>query len=244
MRKYSKVIVAILLCMTCLFSIKEVNAKEVYYTNKNDVALSKEEYDFFTKMYWDGYQESMTKAEYEEFVNMDFLNAEFDSKTKVFYPMQTRDTEIATPAKSLKITKLCSDNCRISVIATWLGNPTTRSYDVIGAYLDGVELQSTPNTSVVSTTETKVALNLKKQANGFGTSLLLPETGSEIKIRQSYYVSKGGRVYASYQHAMRNSTLPTSQSFNISVFGYGNVFDFYGDAKGVYDEMNGVDIDV
>ena len=43
---------------------------------------------------------------------------------------------------------------------------------------------------------------------------------------------------------MKNTTLSVSQQFNISPAGYGNVFNFYGDARDTYDNMNGVDISV
>ena len=63
-------------------------------------------------------------------------------------------------------------------------------------------------------------------------------------ISMSFKVSKGGTVFGSYQHAMQNTTLPVSQDYNFSIVGYGNVFDYYGNAIGVYDGMNGVDINV
>ena len=43
---------------------------------------------------------------------------------------------------------------------------------------------------------------------------------------------------------MLNTTLAVAQSFNISDIGYGGVFDFYNNADLVYDNMNGVDLDV
>lgn len=245
MKKYSKILVLLILCLTCLFGQKDVSAKEtnIVYTNSNDVSFTQEEYDFFTKMYWDGYQNDMTQDDYNEFVSKDFLNAEFDSKT-VYDAPKTRGTYFSSNYKSIKISKMCSDNCRISVVVTWLVNPNIRSFDVIGAYLSGTTLQSTPGTRVVSSTQTKVALNIKKQEHGFGTSVLLPDTGDSVKLNQDFYVAKGGYVYASYQHAVRNATLTTSQKFNISGVGFGGVFSFYDEAYDVYDDMPGVDIQV
>lgn len=245
MKKYSRILVVSILCLACLFGYKDVNAKEtnIVYTNPNDVSFTQEEYDFFTKMYWDGYQKDITQNDYNEFVSKDFLNAEFDSKTVYDVP-KTRGTYFSSNYKSIKISKMCSDNCRISVVVTWLVNPNIRSYDVIGAYLSGTTLQSTPNTRVVSSTETKVALNIKKQEHGFGTSVLLPDTGDDIKLNQDFYVAKGGYVYASYQHAVRNTTLATSQKFDVTGQEHGDVFTFYDEAYDIYDDMPGVDIQV
>lgn len=245
MKKYLKILIVSIFCLTCLFGQKNVNAKErnIVYTNSNGVSLTQEEYDFFTKIYWDGYQEDMTVETYNEYKALDFLNADFDSKTVIDTP-KTRGTFFSSNYKSIKISKICDDNCRIIVVVNWLVNPNIRSYDVIGAYLSGVELQSTPNTRVVSSTQTKVALNIKKQSKGFGTSALLPDTGSNVKLNQDFYVSKGGYVYASYQHAMENTTLDTSQNFDVTGLGYGGVFTFYDEAYDIYDDMPGVDIQV
>lgn len=245
MKKYSKILVLLILCLTCLFGQKDVSAKEtnIVYTNSNGVSFTQEEYDFFTKMYWDGYQNDMTQDDYNEFVSKDFLNAEFDSKT-VYDAPKTRGTYFSSNYKSIKISKMCSDNCRISVVVTWLVNPNIRSFDVIGAYLSGTTLQSTPGTRVVSSTQTKVALNIKKEEHGFGTSVLLPDTGDNVKLNQDFYVAKGGYVYASYQHAVRNATLTTSQKFHVTGLEYGDVFSFYDEAYDVYDAMPGVDIQV
>lgn len=63
-------------------------------------------------------------------------------------------------------------------------------------------------------------------------------------LNQDYDVSKGGTVYASYQHATSNTTLATSQNYTFSLTGYGRVFLFYNSARNIYDAMNGVDISV
>ena len=65
MKKQIK-ICALLLILFCALNSENVNAQEVYYTNDYGVQLTQEEYEFLTKMYWDGYQEIMTQEEYEE----------------------------------------------------------------------------------------------------------------------------------------------------------------------------------
>lgn len=248
MKSRNKILFIVAICLITIFSLETVNAKEnsgTYYTNNNGVSFTEYEYDLFTKMYWEGYPEKMTKQDYQEFVDNNLLEGTFQSK--VVYDNQNniiaRGPSYSTPAKSIKIASLCSDTCRISVVLNWLTNPTIRSYDVMGAYLDGVSLKSNPTTRVASQSTEFLASNIRKEANGFGVSFKLP-SGSGIVVNQDFYTSKGGTIYASYQHAKSNTTLATSQLFNLSRIGYGRVFLFYGAATNVYDGMNGVDINV
>lgn len=243
MKKQIK-ICALLLILFCALNSENVNAQEVYYTNDYGVQLTQEEYEFLTKMYWDGYQEIMTQEEYEEFNQSGILHGEFESKEITDNDIiTTRGTIHTTGSKTLKIAKSCTTNCKISVVLTWLKNPTIRSYDVMGAYLNGVPLKDAPITRVVSSNTTRYSDIVKKAYNGFGTSILLPG-GSNVILNQDYTVSKGGTVYASYQHATENTNLATSQSYNFSLTGYGRVFAFYNSARNIYDAMNGVDISV
>lgn len=245
-KKYSKLVLVSLICLSIMCSYSLVSAKEVesYYTNDNGVSLSKEEYDFLTKMYWDGYQKIMTKDEYKKFHDNDIIHGEYNEKTLVVNEEPiTRGTFHSTGAKSIKIATACQSNCLVSVVATWLGNPTIRSYDVMGAYLDGVSLQSTPVTRVSSSDSVSYTGTLRTFNNGFGVSFKLP-SGSGIIINQDFYASKGGNIYASYQHAMSNTTSAVSQDYTLSRTGYGKVFNFGSSAKNVYDAMNGVDISV
>lgn len=60
--------------------------------------------------------------------------------------------------------------------------------------------------------------------------MLLPKYDSAPVINQTFKVSKGGTVYASYQHAMRNIFLADSKNYTLSKAGYGEVFKFAGTA--------------
>ena len=230
-----------LLIVILLFGIFNVNAKEIYYSNVNNVELTKEEYDFLSKMYWDGYQAIMTKEDYNYFVQSNMINGVFDSK--IYNYNLARGVSHTTSSKNLKISKSCTSDCDISVVLTWLVNPTIRSYDVIGAYFDGVSLIRMGDTKVVSSSSVN-SFSLNNQSNnGIGSSIKLP-TYSNIVISQSYKVSSGGTVYASYQHAVENITLSTSSKYNFSRNGFGGVFSFYDSASGVFDGMGGVYISV
>ena len=45
--------------------VLNVSAKNLFYQNENGVMMSKNEYDYFSKIYWDGYQEYITQEEYD-----------------------------------------------------------------------------------------------------------------------------------------------------------------------------------
>ena len=86
--------------------------------------------------------------------------------------------------------------------------------------------------------------NNLKTTNGIGNSVELPSTGEDIIVDTCFTVTRGGTVYGSYQHAMQSTTLANSQNYTLDYLGYGGVFLYYGNAIGIYDGMNGVDIDV
>ena len=153
----------------------------------------------------------------------------------------TLSTTYTDTGKYLKIAKSCQNNCTIAVTFNWLQNPLVRSYDVIGAYLDSVSLLSTPQTIVTSTTANSSSSEINQFSNGFGVSVALT-LGNSLVISQTYTVSTGGHVYASYQHAKSVISLANSKNYTISRSGYGGVFNFSGTAANVYDQMQGVDI--
>lgn len=235
------------LLATCIFSIfiftSNVQAKETYFVNQNNVEFTKEEYDFISYMFWDGAQEHMDLDDYNNFINSDIMNGDLDSTIYYDVPL-TRATTIEDANRTLKIAKSCSSNCLISVTLTWKNSPTIRSYDVIGAYLDGTSLVNNPTTTISAGGQLTRFNDIKKSNNGFGVSVKLPTYGASMVINQNFRVSKGGTVYASYQHAIKNISLSNSQNYTFSRSGYGGVFKFSGTALTTYDRMNGVSISV
>ena len=192
--------------------------------------------------FWDGAQENMDLDDYNNFINSDIMNGDLDSNIYYDIPL-TRATSIEEANKTLKIVKSCSSNCFVSVTLTWKKFPTVKSYDVIGAYLDGTSLVNNPATSITTNgTITTTYKDIKKSNNGFGVSVKLPTYGTSMIINQSFRVNKGGTVYASYQHAIKNISLSNSQNYTFSRSGYGGVFKFSGTALTTYDKMKGVSI--
>ena len=247
-----KKMVVLLLAVICIFGItKNVYAEGVYYTTQNGIELTREEYEFLTTFYGPEYLNIMTKTMYEEFVQDDLINSDVEIKTynepqlSLLNPnMSPRSTSHSTPYKTVQIGRAClSTYCMMTLKNTWHVSPSVRSWDNIGAYLDGVNLIQHNYTYVDSTSGTSYYTNLNT-TNGVGNSVKLPDTGENITISMSFKVSRGGTVYGSYQHAMQNTTLANSQNYTLDYLGEGGVFLYYGNAIGVYDGMNGVDIDV
>ena len=230
------------ICLIGLFAfVPNVQAKEVYFVNQNNVEFTKEEYDFISYMFWDGAQDQMSLNDYNDFVNSNIMNGELESQIYYDLPL-TRSTSIEDANRTLKIVKSCSSNCFVSVTLTWKNSPTVRSYDVMGAYLSGTSLVNNPTTSITTNGTTTTYRDIKKDTNGFGVSMKLPTYGTSMVINQSFRVNKGGTVYASYQHAMKSISLANSKNYTLSRSGYGGVFKFSGTALTTYDRMNGVSI--
>lgn len=229
--------IAIILAL--FVGIMSVNA-ESYYTNKYGVEFTKEQYDFFTEMYYEGYQNYMTEDDLKYF---DINNLIIDDIETVYsddlispYVDSTTGTK-----KTLKISKGPSvSGYTITVVADWFQEPSVRSYDVIGARFDGLALANKPTTKIVNSTGENILTNIDESTNGFGQTFLL--SGKEITITQTYQVRGSGTVYASYQHAKKTISAANSRKYTISSDGFGGVFKFTGTAANVYDNSQGVSI--
>lgn len=226
----------IVFCM----SILDVNASsETYYTNANNVDFTEKQYNFFSKMYFEGYQEYMTLDDFNLF-SLQEMDPSLVETVYVKDQSLSRATMINDSNKTLKISKTSITNeSNVTILATWNSNPSVKSYDVIGARLVNTSLTNTPVTKMINSSgSTNYTIDSKN--NGFGSSVKL--SGSNIKISQTFRVKNGGTVYASYQHAKSAISLANSKKYTISSNGYGGVFAFSGTAINVYDQMSGVNI--
>lgn len=217
-------------------------AKETYYYNNNGVSMSQKEYDFLSSLYWDGYQQYITKEQFDAMRKDDLFDKSIISD--IYYPLITPfATSFSDSNKTLKISKVCSTKCIVSVTLKWNNSPNLRSYDVIGVYFTNTNLIGTPTTLLTSSSgSSNISDNIKQTANGYGVSFKLPASGNNITITQTYQFTKSGNVYASYQHAISNISLNDSKNYTFSRNGYGGVFKFSGIALTTYDRMNGVNI--
>ena len=124
-------------------NLLNVNAREVtYYINRNEVSFTKMQYDYFSKMFYEGYQDLIDQETFNSY-SEDEMNPEHVETNYLEIPMPI-GTSIETTAKKLKISKAAttSASTRIATVLNWKGSPTIRSYDVMGSYLDGTQLLS------------------------------------------------------------------------------------------------------
>lgn len=233
------------MCLLAIISIKNVDAKEIVYTNDHGIELDKYEYKFFKDVYGSTYLQYLDEDTYNDFSDIDFEHPNVETESYIepsFTPVNNqRGTYYSTPVKSINISKVCGALCRVITSVTWFYEPSVKSYDVIGAYLAGPTRTGTPATAVHSTLSTDFAVTTKYDTDGFGAVVEIPQ-GDDVVLTQNFTYSGTGTIYSSYQHAMSTSSLAIAQMFNISPVGFGGVFGFYGDAYDIYDEMNGVDI--
>lgn len=240
--------ITVLTILICLLSFGNVYASEdIYYTNENGVSMTKREYDFFSEMYWDGYQEYMKQADYNMYASKGFYNFKVN-KAEYEEPNVSPFALIhETTAKKLEMTYGCNGgSCTMNTILQWKGDPTVKSYDVIGSYgSGGITRVSTPITTLTwSGPGIEYIDRVYSGNNGWGTSVLLQNSTTAMRIVQyvNINVASNGVYYSSYQHARENVSLETSKSYTIGFGGYGGVFFFNGNAVGKYDHMAGVNV--
>ena len=230
-----------------VLSTFEVHALDnEYYENKNGIRVTKKEHDVIIRLYNQEYFDNMTDEDYKWLADLDINNNKVSMNTTFDVPNGLDSTEHGTASKKLTIIKSCSSSgCSVMTTATWLVKPTIRSYDVIGVRFNGTNFTNDLiTTRVVSSDGVQYSDHKKIASNGVGCSVKLPETASNLVIDQKVFVTTSGYVFASYQHAAKKTTLEASMKYTLGVSGYGNVFRFYGDAEGVYDQMAGVDINL
>lgn len=236
--------IAILLGLGVLAISNNVYAQEKsYYENNLGVSFTEQEYNFISNLYWEGYQEYITVDEYDEIKENDLFDKRIEKETTINYPL-TRATGITSNLRTTSISRACSSKCMVTLVTNWNGTPTIKSYDVIGARVSGIEITTISNARVVGNDYIKTYSSKKTFSNGFGFSVLLPDVGNLV-VNVTFYTTKGGNVYGSYQHAVKNTTKAISNQYSsLSANGFGGVFDFTDTAKSVYDNANGVSISV
>lgn len=251
MKKIFKTIVSVAICITLVSGIKVLAmGEEISYINGNGIELTKKEYEFVNEFYGGDFFNNMTQEDYEWIEDLHINTSDIEIETIYSNEFdgnfaQPYGTSFATNSKKISIAKSCNSICTIMTNLTWLTNPTIRSFDLIGARLVNTSLaNNTITTKITSSNGTEYSSNNKILSNGLGTSVKLPSGATNIIVQQKFFTKLGGTVYASYQHSTSNISLQTSLCFSIGVNGYGNVFVFYSDAIGKFDQMNGVNINL
>lgn len=250
MKKNILIIIITALAMI-MISISNVRAlvdepMQIFYTNSHGVSFTNEQYNYFSEMFWEGYQEYVTVDEFNKVRDLDLFDKPI-TKTQVvnrdFQPgrYSLNGTSVTQDGRKTIISKSCSSQCFLSLVTVWNVDPYVKSWDVFGARTNGTNITSINSAIVTGTGYSTSYSNPRWFNNGFGFSIPLPNARN-LKVTVSFYAKTGGTVYASYQHAISNTTEATSKLYLISVGGYGGVFSFYGNAYGVYDGCSGVNI--
>jgi len=137
--------------------------------------------------------------------------------------------------------------------ATWKGIPSTRSYDVIGVRGEGFNFregsQGGQQIYILNGEYSYIdyawnGTNIQRHDNGFGISMNIVNSNitalqvtvdCDIKATTSHPA-----VFASYQHAVTDVSLATSQNYTLGGAGLGGVFVFPSNIALKYDGMGGV----
>ena len=180
--------------------------------------------------------------EYEDFYNDPNIIVNTNSNIK--NTISPYSSFLETNYKELKITSVTSQstNKMIVVTVSWKAAPKVKSYDVIGFRLYNTSLKSSVITMTNVNGSSQSIAGYKEFSNGYGASIKLPSDSTSITVQQTFRVSSGGTVYASYQHAVKNISLSNSLDFSISSNGLGNVFMFNN--NNLFDQMSGVSINI
>lgn len=101
--------VILLILVLLILTVQNTSAKEIFYQNDNGVILTKEEYDFFTEMYWNGYQKNLTIEDYNYIKELDLFDKVVEKKTiELFdFPIE-RSSSVTSNLRILTISKSCS----------------------------------------------------------------------------------------------------------------------------------------
>ena len=240
--------ISYLILVILLVLVQNVKADSFYY-NSGTINLTEKEYNYVMQFYGEEFLKNMSLDDYYWLKELDLNNNDYEIESVTIGNVNSnsgnlilpRSTVVTSNEKKVAISKACStDYCAITLLTTWLTQPSVKSYDVMGARLYNTSLYNSTITTLVRTPSgTTTQSNYMTYYNGFGNSIQLP-TGTINNIEQRFKVNKTGTVYGSYQHAVSNVSLATSKLYNISSSGYGSVFSFYGNAYGKYDNTVGV----
>lgn len=239
-----KIFVLIALLTIILFNSNAMalENEEVYYTNDNGVNFTKEEYDFVSKFYFDGYQKLMTQDDYNYIIDNQLMNGEI-KVTQIVDPgsLNSRASDYyATGSKKLQLSSSCSSTCSMTITLTWLVSPNVRSYDLIGAYSPTSDSMKFTGARFYYDGVVKEYNEYRQESHGVSATFKLPTVGEDIVLVFNFKANKGSTVYASYQHAKKTISLANSRKYSFNSGGYGSVFLFEESVNDYYDAMRGV----
>lgn len=244
MKLIKKLFIVIILLIVVLFSsnARAFENDEKYYTNSHNVSLTKEEYDFISMFYFDGYQKYMTQEDYNYIVDNKLMDGEIQIVEMIdndeISPFA--NTSHTTNSKKLKLSSSCDSTCSMTITLNWLVSPNVRSYDLVGAYSITSNALTFTSSRILYDEVEKSYVENRKEANGISATMKLPTSGEDILIVMRFTAKKGTTVYAGYQHAKKSISLLNSRKYSFAASGYGGVFRFEESVLDYYDAMAGV----
>jgi len=234
-----------------MFSYSSVVSANNNYISKNGINFSSKEYEYISNLYWEGFQEYLTVNDYKMMQELNLFNQDIKSKELNFpieeiyetNKMRINSTNLTSGGRKLTISKSCSSLCLVTLVAKWNVIPSVYSNDVIGFRIYNSSINLINNVYVTGNNYSKNysldSSNFQIKNNGYGCSVKISNVNNLI-ITASVYVSEGGKIYGSYQHAKSSISLGNSKLYTINSSGYGSVFKFYGLALNKYDGTGGV----
>ena len=237
-----KIIYIFIISFLILPTFAYAKTDEVYKT-QNNITINKKVYDKLCNIYSKQYIETLTANEYKKIIsnNLDDIEIKEYSENLDLVPY---GSSFSSNAKTIRIIK---NGRYITLLVTWKGVPTVKSYDVIAIRFSDSSLDGSftfkqtyiLNNSYVTSYDSSNQIF----SNGFGSSFKVGQ-GSNVELSLTFMVSGNGTVYGSYQHASSTTTLSESKDYTISHLGYGGVIKFSDSVKEKYDAMTGVSIDI
>ncbi len=241
-KKINKLMWGILLVI-CMFGVNvyAIENDDIYYVNQNGVSFTKEEYDFVGKLYFDGYQESMTVENYQRLKDIDVMGKEVKNVEYEEGGIQPyTDVSYQSPSKKLVMSYACGTICSATLKASWLTIANVRSYDLIGIYSPNSNSLTYAGALMRYSGKDYSPVETNKTANGMSATFKLPTTDAKYVFIIDFIASKGTKVYGSYQHAKKTVSLANSRKYTFASSGYGGVFKFDSSVSSYYDAMGGV----
>ncbi len=255
-------------------------------TNINGIEISEEEYNNFLKVYTHEYIMTMNEEKYERLKSLNFSDDNIITDKKYFTSAYNQHLDlttereiteeefesfgliqpiidsggdyIETSAKSLTLSVIGDDDTYsvVTLFSTWKGQPSTRSFDVIGVRGFGFTFRNGSQTGEQIYTENgeyKVidyhwnGTNIKRFDNGFGISMNVVNSknlGSLQFVANCDIKPTMDRptLFGSYQHAVKTTTLEESQNYTLGLTGLGDVFVYPYSISQKYDGMTGTRI--
>lgn len=241
MRKAVLCFVSIIL----IFYGNAVYAEEAYYTNLNGIEFNEYQYNTLVAMLNEHIVQTMTYEEYQNFNVDNIIEGEYFYEVIEDGSSSNANSRAyhETTCKRIVLGATCSSSeCTISLSTTWKCIPGIKSYDVTGVRLANTTFSDDDflfTYRADSTVKTSYA-GKKGASNGVGYAIKIPSSG-DIDYTALYFdVKPQGRVYGTYQHAVKNITLTKALDFTFNSSGYGGVFAWPSSYGQIFDQTSGV----